>query len=598
MSTLSFETLRMPAARLGSDNPLPPLYNQQNPINFKKISDIPAEIVEKFDYGFLPNNAPYTFQEDYSRQLIPTDFRVAVLENEILKAVFLIEFGGRLRSLFHKPSNRELLLVNPDFQLANLAIRNAWFCGGIEWNIGTIGHSPFTCSPLFTARMMRPDGTPVLRLYEWERFRQVPFQIDFYLPDESHMLYAHVLINNPNDHDVPMYWWSNIALQDEPGLRVIVPSDSALCLGCRQDEFIKIPIPDFKGIDITYPANIKHASDLFYEIQHNNRHWVTAVNKDGRGLVQISTNNLIGRKLWVWGSQRGGKNWQKFLSPGGKDYIEIQAGITRTQLEHKRLPGKAQLSWLEAYGLLEVDPEVAHGSHWAKVVNHVESELEILVPEANLISEYHIALDVARSPAKRILQLGSGWGALENHRREAAGEQSISALGTDFSENSLSKEQAPWINLINKGTFPYQDPDLAPGGYLVGEKWQAMLEEAIITGPSLNWFAYFHLGVMRHHAGDFRGAQTAWEHSVNLTWSAWAVRCLGIVAWHEGRFDEALGYLLAAYRSQPDLVPLAVECGKCMIEAEQYQLFFQFFHDLPTSMQTLGRMRLLNAQSA
>ncbi|MFN2232585.1 MAG: hypothetical protein ACK2U1_00050 [Anaerolineales bacterium] len=125
-----------------------------------------------------------------------------------------------------------------------------------------------------------------------------------------------------------------------------------------------------------------------------------------------------------------------------------------------------------------------------------------------------------------------------------------------------------------------------------------MLEEAIITGPSLNWFAYFHLGVMRHHAGDFRGAQTAWEHSVNLTWSAWAVRCLGIVAWHEGRFDEALGYLLAAYRSQPDLVPLAVECGKCMIEAEQYQLFFQFFHDLPTSMQTLGRMRLLNAQSA
>ena len=107
----------------------------------------------------------------------PGTFAAAVLENETLRATFLLELGGRLWSLYHKPSGRELLSVNPVFQPANLAIRNAWFSGGVEWNIGIIGHSPFTCEPLFAARVEGPDG-PVLRMYEWERVRGTPFQID------------------------------------------------------------------------------------------------------------------------------------------------------------------------------------------------------------------------------------------------------------------------------------------------------------------------------------------------------------------------------------------------------------------------------------
>ena len=95
-------------------------------------------------------------------------YKRQVLENDILRATFLLELGGRLWSLLHKPSGRELLAVNPVFQAANLAIRNAWFSGGVEWNIGFVGHSPFTCSPLFAARVEGPGGAPVLRLYEYE----------------------------------------------------------------------------------------------------------------------------------------------------------------------------------------------------------------------------------------------------------------------------------------------------------------------------------------------------------------------------------------------------------------------------------------------
>src|SRR5436190_1655617 len=77
---------------------------------------------------------PYRVQDGYSRDRKPRTFRSFVLENEHLRAIFLPELGGRMVSLVSKPENLELLERNPVFQPANLAMRNAWFSGGVEWN--------------------------------------------------------------------------------------------------------------------------------------------------------------------------------------------------------------------------------------------------------------------------------------------------------------------------------------------------------------------------------------------------------------------------------------------------------------------------------
>ena len=152
MSELKIKTWSMPSADLGSENPLPPLLKDRELHIAQSVDpEVPGEIRQNMTYGHLPNILPYALQDGYNRKRKWRDFRVAVLENEVLRATFLLEFGGRLWSLYHKPSGRELLSVNPVFQPANLALRNAWFSGGVEWNIGTIGHSPFTCAPLFAA---------------------------------------------------------------------------------------------------------------------------------------------------------------------------------------------------------------------------------------------------------------------------------------------------------------------------------------------------------------------------------------------------------------------------------------------------------------
>ena len=99
------------------------------------------------DYGLPPSIYPYLVLDDYARHRRPGVMRTAVLENERIRAEFALDLGGRLWSLRELPSGRELLYTSPALQPANLALRNAWFAGGVEWNIGTRGHSPTTCAP-------------------------------------------------------------------------------------------------------------------------------------------------------------------------------------------------------------------------------------------------------------------------------------------------------------------------------------------------------------------------------------------------------------------------------------------------------------------
>lgn len=166
-SELRIEEFTMPAGRLGPENPLPPLRQLARTHGEVQVHEsVPEEARRYLGYGLDTGLLPYGIQDDYGRDRLERAFRVAVLENSRFKATFLLELGGRLWSLVHKPSGRELLYRNPVFQPANLAVRNAWFSGGVEWNCSIQGHTPFTCSPVHAAIIESPDGTPVLRILE------------------------------------------------------------------------------------------------------------------------------------------------------------------------------------------------------------------------------------------------------------------------------------------------------------------------------------------------------------------------------------------------------------------------------------------------
>lgn len=598
MTQLREETLEMPAGDLGPESPLPPLHSPAGPVGKMRIdASVPRSDRKYMQYGGPTPLLPYHMQDEYGRRKRTRAFRTAVLENEILRATFLLELGGRLWSLVHKPTGRELLYVNPVFQAANLATRNAWFSGGVEWNIGLRGHSPLTCSPLFAAEVIRRDGTPVLRLYEWERVRGVPFQIDACLPSGSAFLLVHVRIVNPHDREIPMYWWSNMAVPEAPGLRVLTPADSAL----RTDYAGRLslqPVPPPGGPDVTYPANVTDAADFFYRVPHLQRPWIAALDNDGRGLVQTSTRRLKGRKLFVWGMGAGGRRWQEFLSVPDRPYVEIQAGLARTQREYVPMPAGAQWSWVEAYGLMEADPGQVHDKDCPAARRVVDARLDEILSEKALRSQHSRMRTIADSVPLRLIQSGSGWGALECKRRQMSSEPPMCTGGTVFDPRSLGEDQRPWLELLERGELPPRDPAEGPGKSLVQEEWRRLLEEAVRTGRSDHWLAWLHLGTMRFAAGDVEGAHQAWETSLERQPTAWALRNLAALARQEGRAEEACHLYGRALGMAPDLAPLAIECFATLLRAGKPRDVLSLIEQSPPRVRNRSRVRLLLAQAA
>jgi tetratricopeptide (TPR) repeat protein len=598
MSELRLDTLTMPAADLGADNPLPPFRSIQDLHEIGVPAGVPADMLRQMQYGRVSSILPYTMQDGCNRQRQPRDFRVAVLENEFLRATFLLELGGRLWSLIHKPSGRNLLYTNPVFQPANLALRNAWFSGGVEWNLGTIGHTPLTCAPLFAARVQAPDGTPVLRLYEWERLRQVTYQIDAYLPAGSQVLLVRVRITNPHEHEMPLYWWSNIAVPETPDTRVLAPADQAYRFSYKEEGLRVVSVPVIDGVDFSYATNSQRAYDLFFHIPDDSRRWITALDGEGRGLVQVSTQNLIGRKLFAWGQGAGGKNWQAFLSQEEQAYIEIQAGLARTQMEHVPMPAKTEWAWLEAYGLMETDPNAVHGSDWARACDAVESQLDKLISRAALDAEFNRSAAFVDLPPVEVLQRGSGWGALERRRREFMHEPPFCNAALVFDDDSLGELQAPWLHLLAHWRFPTTSSAQFVPSYMMQREWYGLLKKALETEQDTSWLAWLHYGIASYQPEDIEEAVEAFQMSLEKEITPWALRNLAALEQQVGHLQGAAELYLSAHHLAPHLLPLTIELGKALLASGQAQRWLDLLNTLPAEHRTHGRLRLLECQAA
>ena len=598
MSDLAVRSFPISTAELGAESPLPPIRPRPIPNIPVSAKDLPITVLENMSRGHAPSILPYAMQDTFSRNYHLEDHPVAVLENQILRAEFLLNYGGRLWSLYHKPSQTELLAKPPRITFANLALRNAWFYGGAEWNMGTIGHSPLSCSPVFAARLQDAHGTPILRLYEWERLRQVLVQIDACLPDDSPVLLLRPRILNPGPSQVPMCWWSNLAVPMAPGIRVLAPANRMYVLGREERGLYQSAVPSAEGIDLTYPANWSHAADLFFDVPVGVRPWIAAISAQGDGFAHVSTDGLRGRKLWVWGTAQGGRNWQELLGSESGGYVEIQAGLTCTQLEHLPMDAGEQWSWMEAYGRVQTTRSVAHGTDWQEACAHLTDQIDRLIPAPRLEAAYQEIGALADSPPQTILHRGSGWGPLERRRREKLGDRAFGSEGMVFDDQSLGEAQRPWIALLEDGTFPSTSPDTPPRGFVVGQEWLELLEGYSRQGGAGQWDVWFHLGVMKLSAGDDAGALRCWERSLALAWSPWASRNLAVLRWVQGDLAEAADLMLAACKGAPAQFELLLECGKLLIEGDRYQSWLDLVDPLPASLRGHGRIRLLEAQAA
>jgi len=587
MTELRVEPYVIPAAEIGPENPLPVFRAPQHDAHIDySAHSIPEE--DRLGLGCATGYRvlPYRRQDGYTRQRVPRALTSVVLENEFLQVRVLPEVGGKVTSIFHKPLQRELIYRNPVFQPGNLALRNAWTSGGIEWNTGQVGHHYHTCSPIHCARVEGLAGAPVLRIYAWERIKRFPYQIDLHLPAGSPFLFAHVRVINPHDQEIPMYWWTNIGMLEHDGGRVLVPADTTY------HGLTVYDCPVINGLDYSYSTQVKRSYDLFFRIPKDRRPWEAYLDREGRGFIHTSTWRLRGRKQFAWGMGQGGRRWGEYLAVPDMPYVEIQAGLAYTQSHTIPMPARTAWTWTEAMGYFEADPAIVHSDNWQEAYAEGERVLEGMLPRQEVDRLDAAMAEVMTREPEEVLFRGYGWAALEKRRAARAGEDCGIPSELPFGDDDLGEDQEPWLQLLQAGVFPERDPQDDPGQFQMQDEWRALLEESISSGRSDHWLGWLHLGVMRMEAGDTEGAKAAWGKSLERARNGWALRNLSGIESRAGNEEAAASLLAEAVSVGPVVPSLASEYVALLLRLERFDTLDGLLAGLPQDVRQAERLRM------
>ena len=577
MSTeLRMEKRRMKLADLGEESCVPDLSGEvilQNQLKFRL-----GETDEIYEgYGRVKNAYPYRQRNGYTRQLREKEVQTAVLENRYLKAVFLPEYGGRLWELWDKEQGENLLYTNDVIRFSNLAVRNAWFSGGVEWNVGVIGHTPFTTEQMYVARTSDENGNPVLRMYEYERIRDITYQMDFWLEEDSRFLNCRMRIVNENTEVVPMYWWSNMAVPEHEGGRIIVPAESAYTNTCG--EVYKVDIPIVGGTDVTDYKKIPKSVDYFFELDRNAPKYIANVNREGYGLIQISTDRLKSRKLFSWGNQKASDHWQEFLTEDAGRYVEIQAGLAKTQYGCIPMAPNTAWEWMEQYGAIQIrgdELELSHKERYQNVTNEIEKAQLSEHLEEQLISSKAMALQKAE-----LLIPGSGYGILGVHGKLTSHLEFVDESGY----------YGRWKSFIDGGNLPCPEPQKWPDVFLDDPDSFSRLKDAVKNEEKKNWYAHYHLGIRYYTLGKYKKAEKEWKESLELEENAWAYHGLACLRLLQGKRKKAARYILKGMRLQKEELSYVKEGFKLLTMSESYEDLCEFYGQMSEEHQNNSRIK-------
>ncbi len=508
-------------------------------------------------------------QASYNRVESDTEFNAAILEDENYKAIFLPELGGRLWSLFDKRNNKELLYCNDSVKVANLALCNAWFAGGVEWNLGIRGHSPYTLRPMFAQKVEAKDGGTFLRMYEYEEIRGLCYAVEARLTEKG--LAVNITVNNTKDTETLMYWWSNIAAPQTKDTRIYVPCNKTYATAYYEGGYnvSKIDVPIANGVDISDPNHAKRSADYFYDIPDENPKWIAAIEGDGIGLVHYTDNRLLGRKTFLWGQTPGGKHWNEWLTTG-RDYLEIQAGLCKTQFEHFEIPAHCELQWTELYSGISLE----EGDYATRVAKINET-----LPGTDIFTGL---FDEAKAGELEVIGSGRGYVAEKLHNKKFGDKY-------NFTKDSLTKDEEYYLNALGLGELHFDENT----AFVYDEKWA----DVILSKDNLCYFDYYILALISYAHGDYDKADEYFTKSLEgqKTWyvsAAYAVFNSVVLNNH----DKACDLILEAAEMNPDNREVLTALGEISIRAERPQLFIEKFNNADSKLKIIGRLRMYMGQ--
>jgi hypothetical protein len=332
-------------------------------------------------------------------QATSTVYDTVVLENGYLRVTLLPEYGGRILSIIHKPTNRELLYQNPIgtpylmlegiFYYDYLVVLGGIFPSFPEPEHGKYWNQPYDFEVVsetqeaITVRMSRQDdlgvASGVPAKYDVGR-TDVLVELDVTLRAGSTCVELGTKLTNTRSTSIPRFeYWTNTTLA--PGS---TPGDTAIPLNSRilaDMEEVHLVESDwswfgsaeervngeiFKWNNLSYFENWQDEG-IAYASPDYRANWSGMVNYDNTmGVVRVSDNvETIGLKLWSFGrdsvnvDMNDSTQWFRPL-------IEMWHGVTTEFWIRGTMSANEVRQWTDSYfptmGLEEVTAASEYGA--------------------------------------------------------------------------------------------------------------------------------------------------------------------------------------------------------------------------------------------
>lgn len=268
--------------------------------------------------AFDPNGVyPYMSYVETSARPVAKKYRFVVLQNDHVKATICPDLGGKVYSLIHKPSGKEVLYVPDVIRYTRILPRFYFIAGGIEVSF-PISHSP-TQNETVLYRIDKTKDRVYVTCGERELRFGMQWSVEYSLGINDDFLTQRVVFYNPGKNTYPWMSWSNAALPSAPDTRYDFPNGKVLSHSSKVDTI------DWEKQGPKTESAIKEMTGYFWKTKDVNA-FGAFTSSLGIGLYHITDEKIAsGIKLWSYGTADDSA-WSVLSTAKHQTYIEIQGG--------------------------------------------------------------------------------------------------------------------------------------------------------------------------------------------------------------------------------------------------------------------------------
>jgi len=268
--------------------------------------------------AFDPNGVyPYISYVATSHRPVLKNYRFIVLENERVRAVICPDLGGKVTSLIHKGSGKEVLYTSDVIRPVRILPRFAFVAGGIAVSF-PISHSPTQNEPVLS-RTDRTDKRVYVSCGERELRFGMQWTVEYSLGEGDEFLTQRAVFHNPGTAARPWMSWSNAAVPCAPDTEYHFPKGQVLSHSSKIDTI------DWQQSGPKRESDIKEMTGYFWKTKDANAFGAFTPSL-GTGLYHIAdAASSPGMKLWSYGVGKD-RAWATLSTAKRDPYIELQGG--------------------------------------------------------------------------------------------------------------------------------------------------------------------------------------------------------------------------------------------------------------------------------